>query len=106
MYNYPLGDYGHVYGRIFTSYIALAMNTYYTGKLINLGFFRQMKDFVPTMLNSCIMSVLVYGVTISFHNPMIQLLLGSMTGIVYYILSNILLKTTEWKELISIIRKK
>lgn len=102
----PLGITAMCIGRIFTSYIALVMNTYYTGKLINLGFFLQMKDFAPTMLNSCIMSVLVYGVTISFHNPMIQLLLGSMTGIVYYILSNIFLKTTEWKELISIIRKK
>ena len=93
-------------GRVFTSWIALAMNTHYTGNLIGLGFLQQMKDYIPTLLNSCIMGLIVYGVTLVIHNSGLQLLAGIIIGFIYYMLSNKLLKTMEWKEFILIMKQK
>ena len=60
----PMGITAMCVGRVFTSWVALAMNTHYTGKLIHLGFFQQLKDYIPTLLNSFSMGVIVYGVTL------------------------------------------
>ena len=45
----PFGLVVMCYGQIFNSIVALVINTYYTGKLINVGFIRQMKDLLPTI---------------------------------------------------------
>lgn len=102
----PMGITAMCAGRVFTSWIALAMNTHYTGNLIGLGFLQQMKDYIPTLLNSCIMGLIVYGVTLVIHNSGLQLLAGIIIGFIYYMLSNKLLKTMEWKEFILIMKQK
>lgn len=102
----PMGITAMCVGRVFTSWVALAMNTHYTGKLIHLGFFQQLKDYIPTLLNSFSMGVIVYGVTLIAPSSGLQLLTGVIIGASYYILSNYLLKTMEWKELILIVKRK
>ena len=102
----PLGITAMCIGRVFTSWVALAMNTHYTGKLIHLGFFQQLKDYIPTLLNSFFMGAIVYGVTLIVPGSGLQLLAGVIIGASYYILSNYLLNTMEWKELILIIKRK
>lgn len=102
----PMGITAMCVGRVFTSWVALAMNTHYTGKLIHLGFFQQLKDYIPTLLNSFSMGVIVYGVTLIVPSSGLQLLTGVIIGASYYILSNYLLKTMEWKELILIVKRK
>lgn len=102
----PMGITAMCVGRVFTSWVALAMNTHYTGKLIHLGFFQQLKDYIPTLLNSFSMGVIVYGVTLIVSGSGLQLLTGVIIGASYYILSNYLLKTMEWKELILIVKRK
>ena len=102
----PMGITAMCVGRVFTSWVALAMNTHYTGKLIHLGFFQQLKDYIPTLLNSFFMGAIVYGMTLIVSGSGLQLLAGVIIGASYYILSNYLLKTMEWKELILIIKRK
>lgn len=102
----PMGITAMCVGRVFTSWAALAMNTHYTGKLIHLGFFLQLKDYLPTLVNSFIMAAIVYGVTLTIPGSGLQLLTGVIVGAFYYILSNFLLKTMEWKELILIVKRK
>ncbi len=104
----PLGLMAMCYGRVIISLLALALNTHYTGKLINLGFWRQMRDLLPTLLNSLIMGGLVY-VCLYFladSSSGIQLAVGILIGAIYYILSNMLLNTMEWKELMLILKRK
>lgn len=102
----PMGITAMCVGRVFTSWVALTMNTHYTGKLIHLGFFQQLKDYLPTLFNSFIMAAIVYGVTLAIPDSGLQLLTGVIVGAFYYILSNFLLKTMEWKELILIVKRK
>ena len=93
----PMGITAMCVGRVFTSWVALAMNTHYTGKLIHLGFFQQLKDYIPTLLNSFFMGAIVYGMTLIVSGSGLQLLAGVIIGASYYILSNYLLKTMEWR---------
>ncbi len=102
----PMGITAMCVGRVFTSWVALAMNTHYTGKLIHLGFFQQLKDYMPTLLNSFVMGAIVYIVTLIVSGSGLQLLIGFIVGAVYYILSNVLLKTMEWKEFVLIVKRK
>ena len=51
----PFGIMGICIGAVCTSIICLAINTYYTGKLIHVGFIRQMMDMAPTLLNALAM---------------------------------------------------
>ncbi len=102
----PLGITAMCIGRMLTSWIALVMNTHYTGKIINLGFSQQIRDYIPSLLNSFIMSVIVYGITLVVSGSGFQLFMGTLVGIIYYIFSNLILKTEEWKDLILIINRK
>lgn len=102
----PFGITAMCAGRVFTSLIALPMNTHYSGKLIDLGFFRQLKDFSITLINSGIMGAFVYCVTKMTAPAGVRLFAGIFAGICYYVISNMLLKTMEWNDFLSIIKRK
>lgn len=102
----PMGLTALCVGRVASSLIALALNTYYTGKIIHLGYFRQMKDLLPVLFNSLLMGLLVYGSTLIVQGTAWQLFVGIIVGAGYYILSNHLLQTMEWKEFLLIVKRK
>lgn len=102
----PLGLIAMCIGRIVVSLISLVVNTYYTGKLIKVGYFLQMKDLMPIFVNSLIMAALCYVVQFPFENNWLKLLLALVIGVVYYFGINYILKSSELKELINIVRKK
>ena len=94
-------------GMIANSLVALVINTRYTGKLINLGFFRQMKDLMPTLLLSLAVGATVY-ITVTYIPmiPWLALSLGVMEGIMLYVGLAKLLRFSEFSELLSIIRRR
>ena len=103
----PLGLVAMCVGSFFSSMIALVINTHYTGKLIQVGFFRQMRDLIPTFLLSVSMgSVVYFTINIISIHPIVQLGIGIITGILYYILLALLFKFTEFKELIQLLKRK
>ncbi|MDR3245500.1 MAG: lipopolysaccharide biosynthesis protein [Prevotellaceae bacterium] len=95
----PLGLIAMCVGMIFSSVICLAINTYYTGKLINVGFFKQMKDLLPILIYSLTMGLLVFGITKMIHSNFISLITGVLLGITYYFC---IAKLTKSPELIEI----
>jgi O-antigen/teichoic acid export membrane protein len=101
----PMGLVAMVVGGIFTSIICLGINTHYTGKLINLGFWKQMLDLAPIFLISVMMgavvSLSVYFVTIN----LLKLIIGIIVGIIFYFLSAKILKMKELDDLMSLIKK-
>lgn len=102
----PFGIIGMCAGRIFTSLVCLAINTYYTGKLINVGFFMQMRDLLPTFVNSLIMGVIVYVAVMPLANLWLQLILGILVGAAYYLAAAYVLRLPELKEVVKIISRK
>ena len=102
----PLGLIGMCYGQIASSLIALIINTYYTGKLINVGFTRQMKDLTPTLVLVLTMwGIIYFGILPLSENNVIRLTAGIITGIIYYIGAAWMFKFPELKELLSIMKK-
>lgn len=102
----PFGLIVMCYGQIFNSIVALAINTYYTGKLINVGFIRQMKDLLPTILLSLTMFGTILLVNGFIESNMYRLIIGIMVGIVVYVSGSYIFKFKELQTLFSLIRRK
>lgn len=102
----PLGLVAMCFGQIASSIIALIINTYYTGKLTGVGFFIQIRDLVPTLLLSLSMFTLIFFSIPLMPTPSLQLLLGILIGIAYYITVSYLFHFRELKEIVSLISKK
>ena len=102
----PMGLIAMCIGQIFSSILCLIINTHYTEKLIQIGFLQQMRDLLPALLLSLSMWMVVYAVISCFYEAIFQLLVGVLTGIVYYISLSALFKYPELKEVYSIIRRK
>lgn len=101
----PFGLVAFCCGGIISSILSLFVNTYYTGKIIQVGFMKQMKDLMPIFLNSLVMGILCVSVQIPLNHNLTKLLIAIPTGIIYYLLSSYLLHSSELKELTNIIRE-
>lgn len=96
----PMGIIAMCYFRILSSFLALIINTYYTGKLINVGFLKQMRDIAPTFMLSMIMWVIVLFTIHYIPNIYIQLSVGIITGATFYLAGSYYLKYPELKEVL------
>jgi len=99
----PLGIAAMCIGAIISSLIALFINTYYTGKLIQVGYLKQMKDLLPMLLNSFSMGLIVWIITRLVHIHILALIIGISVGSVYYFFVAHLTKSQEFQEIKSLI---
>ena len=93
-------------GSVCTSILCLAINTYYTGKLIHVGFFRQMMDMAPTLLASFAMGTIIYFAIIPFDNDIVKLAIGIPLGMIIYLSIAKVFRMPELQEAIDIIHRK
>lgn len=99
----PHGILWMVSGSIVASMITLLVNTYYTGKLINVGFVKQMGDLLPIFGLSVAMWIAVHGSFLLMSNLCIQLIIGIFIGVIFYILGAKIFLKTEWQDARSMI---
>ena len=102
----PFGIMGICCGAIFTSLACLAINTYYTGKLINVGFVRQMMDMTPTLLASLAMGAVVYFAVMPFDNNWVKLAIGIPLGAAFYLAIAKIFRMPELQEALDIIHRR
>lgn len=102
----PMGLIAMCVGQIFSSVIGLIINTHYTGKLIQVGFLRQMQDLLPTLLLSLTMWAVVYFITTLCSDTLLQLVAGVLVGIIYYLSLAFFFRFPELKEVLFIVRRK
>ena len=97
----PMGIMALCYSRIISSIISLFINTYYTGKLINLGFTHQMKDLSPTLSIALVMwGVIILAITLT-DNIFIQMIIGILSGAITYISISYIFNRKEFYSFIS-----
>ena len=101
----PFGITAMCIGLVAVSVVALYINTYYTGKLLSLGFLIQIKDLVPFFILSMLVGLLMYYIPISINNDLYRLVSGGLIGIVSYLGLAALFRIKEFNELINLIRK-
>ena len=100
----PFGVIAICVSALIYSQISLAINTYYTGKLFGLGYFKQMGDFIKYFLLSILACTPGYMLTFFKLGTLYQIIYGSLSAIAIYII--ILKKDSYYIELISIIKNK
>lgn len=94
----PLGITAMCIGMVASSLIALFINTFYTSKLIDIGYLKQMRDLLPIFVNSLLMGGFIF---ISIHfitNDVFKLMVGVIIGVLYYILSSYIFARDEIDE--------
>lgn len=101
----PLGLLAMCYGQIVMSLFSLIINTYYTGKLIDVGFLKQMRDLTPTLLLSLSMGLIICGSIHFISNIYIQLFAGVTVGVFYYYTMSYILRFSELQEILSMVHK-
>lgn len=99
----PHGIIWMVSGGIVSSMIALVINTYYTGKLINVGYLRQMGDLLPIFGISFFMWLVIHVFLWLTSNIYIQLPLGIFAGLLVYIVCARVLLKSEWEDAMSML---
>lgn len=99
----PQGIIWMVSGGIVSSMIALVINTYYTGKLINVGYLRQMGDLLPIFSVSFFMWLVIHASLWLTSNIYLQLPLGIFVGLLVYIICARVLLKSEWEDAMSML---
>lgn len=102
----PNGIIWMVSGGIVSSMFALVINTYYTGKLINVGYFNQMRDLIPIFGVSIVMWGFVHMSFMLSRNIYVQISLGTCVGIIVYIILSKIFLMSEWDDVMSMIPDK
>lgn len=92
-------------GRIVSNMVGLLINTYYTKKIINLGFVDQIKDLRHVLILSHLMFLLSWGTTFLFSNMILQIIVGFGVGAVFYLGMSFLLKLDEIKDVKYLLKK-
>jgi len=88
---------------ILGSLISLAINTYYTGKIIQVGFFRQMHDLLPTLCLSLLLFVSTYSLQYVVSSACAQLLIGIPLGMLVYLAPCYYFKFSELDEILGLL---
>lgn len=95
----PQGLIAMCWGSVATSIINLCVNTYYTGKIINVGLIKQVKELIPISLLSFAMFGFVWGYTLMVDNLYAELIVGGVVGVIVYLGIAYLLRFDELNEI-------
>lgn len=90
------------------SMFALILNTYYTGKIINVGYFKQLGDAFPAAALSASMFALVVWVNSFLSNMWLQIIVGGAAGGSFYLIASLLFRMPEigWLKELALSRKR
>lgn len=80
----PIGIKAICIGMVFQSYVALIINTYYTGRLSSLNTIKQIKELFPIWIFVFISSAISYCWCYFFSNEIIQILITLITALFIY----------------------
>lgn len=81
----PMGLEMFCYSQLLTGIISLIINTHYTGKLLDLGIIKQLKDVFPIFFLSITMGIIVSIINSFIPSLPLQIVLGGAIGLLLYI---------------------
>ncbi len=88
-------------GLIVYSFADIFIITRYSGKVINITLWRQIKEILSIFLLAVSMGGIVYIVQLLFHLVILKILVGSIVGLFYYLWFAYMLKMDEFKVLLA-----
>lgn len=102
----PLGLWWLCAGRVFYGFIAYIINCHYTKKILDFSFWKQMKYNIPIITKSILMGSICILSTWIINIPLLKLIIGSIIGIISYILIAIISKDESYLDIKHIIRNR
>lgn len=90
---------------IFTGIICLYLNTWYTGKVLNYSFWKQLRDIAPSYFTAFIIAFAVYFLKYVALPHFVILLLQIFVGVITGVIISELFRFNEYLELKSIVIK-
>lgn len=99
------GIYYMLLASIFTGFISLYLNTWYTGKALGYTFLKQLRDIFPSYLTAFVIALAVYFLKYLLLPYYIVLVIQIFIGIVVGLIVSELFKFEEYLELKSIVLK-
>ena len=102
----PLGITIYCAVGILSGFISLVVNTWYNGKLVNFGFWSQMKDLFPIYLLSVVTFCVSLGITYIIPNEWLQIIIGGTVGILVYLSVAYLTKMHELEDVKYMLKRK
>lgn len=94
----PLGLKTMLWGQVASSFIALFMNTWYTGKLYNYGIRKQGNDIVLYLLTAIIICFLLFQLIGLFDSNWLKLIIGGLSYTILYIGITWIFRSEELKQ--------
>lgn len=83
----PLGVLAICLSQVIYTQIAVYINTYYTGKLLNLGYFKQLRDYIPYFILAHIACLPCWLIQrIGGLHPVLSIIFGGVLSVVIYII--------------------
>ena len=105
IFTVPFGIKALIIGQVVTPYLGLIINTYYSKRIIDYGFWQQMRDLSKVFVLSIAMFIIIYF-TISFiQTDILKLITGFIEGVIFYIAIAWLLNIGEIRYLPTLIKK-
>lgn len=99
------GIYYMLLASIFTGFISLYLNTWYTGKALGYTFLKQLRDIFPSYLTAFVIALAVYFLKYLLLPYYIVLVIQIFIGVVVGLIVSELFKFEEYLELKSIVLK-
>lgn len=94
----PFGLKGLCVGQVIYAQIALFLNTYYTRKILGVGYWAQMQNVFPIYVVAAGSCTVAFGITCLSLPPWVQLALGIPITVCIYIFLIYLFQFEVWKE--------
>ncbi len=91
----PISLVAVVLSRWVTNVLSLIVNTYYTQKIIDVGFVQQMRDLMPTFALSLVMFCVIHVTNYFVDNYYLQIIIGGVVGVAFYIGVALLFRFSE-----------
>lgn len=92
-------------GLILYAFADIIIITYYTRKLTGISLLLQIKELMPVVLLSFSMGGVVYLTTLLMENVWIQVFLGLLVGVSYYVALSYIFDIKEIKTLTSLVKR-
>lgn len=84
--------------------IAFAFNCYYTGKILDFGFFKQVKAIFPIFIYCIIMSIAVYASIYMFDLPKSKLFVGIAVGVISYFIVSFMSRDSSLFQILRLLK--
>jgi O-antigen/teichoic acid export membrane protein len=101
------GIWGLMYAVVISSFVALFINMSYTNKFLDYSYLDQFKDVIPVILYAIPMALVLYIIQeyleVVYY---VKLILGIVLGLLIYLLTSYLFKSTALIEIINLLSSK